>query len=126
MTGSPPIRIQLRRAKGFRLQEFSAAQNGLPAVKVDRSTKFGNPFTQAGCRDAGITGSDTEIAARCVSAFRVWLGRHWRENWDGEESGHRRARLLAGISSLRGKNLACWCALDQPCHADALLEIANS
>ena len=27
--------------------------------------------------------------------------------------------------SLRGKNLACWCRLDQPCHADVLLEIAN-
>ncbi|MGO8055976.1 DUF4326 domain-containing protein, partial [Rhizobium leguminosarum] len=27
---------------------------------------------------------------------------------------------------LRGKNLACWCPLDQPCHADVLLEIANS
>lgn len=25
----------------------------------------------------------------------------------------------------RGKNLACWCRLDQPCHADVLLEIAN-
>ena len=26
---------------------------------------------------------------------------------------------------LRGKNLACWCPLDQPCHADVLLEMAN-
>ena len=26
---------------------------------------------------------------------------------------------------LRGKNLACWCPLDQPCHADFLLELAN-
>lgn len=26
---------------------------------------------------------------------------------------------------LRGKDLACWCPLDQPCHADVLLEIAN-
>ena len=29
------------------------------------------------------------------------------------------------VSELRGKNLACWCALDMPCHADVLLEIAN-
>ena len=27
---------------------------------------------------------------------------------------------------LRGKDLACWCALDEPCHADVLLRIANS
>jgi hypothetical protein len=26
---------------------------------------------------------------------------------------------------LRGKNLACWCPLDKPCHADVLLELAN-
>ena len=26
---------------------------------------------------------------------------------------------------LAGKNLACWCQLDQPCHADVLLKIAN-
>ena len=25
---------------------------------------------------------------------------------------------------LRGKNLACWCPLDEPCHADVLLELA--
>lgn len=29
------------------------------------------------------------------------------------------------LTTLRGKNLACWCQLDQPCHADVLLEIAN-
>lgn len=27
---------------------------------------------------------------------------------------------------LRGKNLACWCRLDQPCHADILLKLANA
>jgi hypothetical protein len=26
---------------------------------------------------------------------------------------------------LRGKNLACFCAIDKPCHADVLLELAN-
>lgn len=30
------------------------------------------------------------------------------------------------IATLRGKNLACFCALDQPCHADVLLELANA
>lgn len=27
--------------------------------------------------------------------------------------------------ALAGRNLACWCALDGPCHADLLLAIAN-
>jgi hypothetical protein len=26
---------------------------------------------------------------------------------------------------LRGWDLACYCPLDQPCHADVLLELAN-
>jgi hypothetical protein len=26
---------------------------------------------------------------------------------------------------LRGVNLVCWCPLDQPCHADVLIKIAN-
>lgn len=29
------------------------------------------------------------------------------------------------VADLRGKDLACWCPLDQPCHADVLLELAN-
>lgn len=29
------------------------------------------------------------------------------------------------LAALRGKDLACWCPLDQPCHADVLLELAN-
>lgn len=30
------------------------------------------------------------------------------------------------VAELRGKDLACWCPLDQPCHADVLLELANA
>ncbi len=26
---------------------------------------------------------------------------------------------------LKGKNLACWCPLSAPCHADVLLRLAN-
>jgi hypothetical protein len=40
---------------------------------------------------------------------------------------YRREANRLGVSSyLRGKNLACWCPLDQPCHADVLLELANA
>jgi hypothetical protein len=27
---------------------------------------------------------------------------------------------------LAGRDLACWCPLDQPCHGDVLLELANT
>ena len=33
--------------------------------------------------------------------------------------------LVYPFEELRGKNLCCWCPLDQPCHADVLLELAN-
>jgi len=29
-------------------------------------------------------------------------------------------------AELRGKNLACFCKLDEPCHADVLLDLANA
>ena len=30
------------------------------------------------------------------------------------------------VGDLAGRDLACWCPLDQPCHADVLLELANT
>lgn len=121
-----PIRLRLSRAKGFDLQAASRAANGLLAVKVARPGRFGNPFTMNGCRDAGFVGDDRTIAARCAEAFRVWIDTpHWRTNWDGDESEHARSSMLAGMPALRGKNLACFCALAAPCHADVLLELAN-
>jgi hypothetical protein len=34
--------------------------------------------------------------------------------------------LNAVRRDLAGHDLACWCPLDQPCHADVLLELANA
>lgn len=39
-----PQRIQLSRAAGFSLRAHSHAINGLPAVKCDRTTRWGNPY----------------------------------------------------------------------------------
>jgi hypothetical protein len=40
---------------------------------------------------------------------------------------NRQVERIANLpfSDLRGKNLACWCKLDAPCHCDVLLELAN-
>ncbi len=70
------------------------------AVYVGRPTKWGNPFGLA----------DT---------FRWWLLTP-RPRGDVE-----RDAILDDIERLRGRNLACWCPLDRPCHADVLLELAN-
>lgn len=99
-----PTRIRLSRGRGWRLQAVSQAMNGLPAINVTRPSKWGNPFpvTAAMPRD------------QAVAAFR----RHMSDMLD--EPGN-----TIPLDELRGKNLACWCSLDQPCHADVLLELAN-
>ena len=112
-----PVRIQRKRTKDFNLQ--AASPNGLPVVYVGRPTKWGNPFALVGPgRPAGEQFYDLhDLMTRegCVGAFREWL--------DETEEG----RMLAAeaVEELRGKNLACWCSLDDFCHADVWLEVAN-
>lgn len=56
----------------------------------------------------------TESRAYVVALYREFLQRP------------EQADEVAAIrQNLRGKNLACWCPLDGPCHADVLLELAN-
>ena len=66
----------------------------------------------------------------------VYVGRGtiWGNPHSVEEHGRAKAVELyendlldngTNLRELRGKNLACWCPLDQPCHADILLEYAN-
>lgn len=110
-----PIRIQLRRTKGWRMPPNTVAVTRGPG------RIFGNPFTVADARDTGLRG---DLNAFVVDCFANWL-RGDRSNWMGQESDATAALMLRSLGELRGKNLACWCPLDQPCHADVLLEIAN-
>lgn len=112
-----PMRIQLSRAKGWRMPPNT--------VKVSRPSIWGNPFTVVDCREAGYRGTDAELSAHCVNAFRGWLAGSDRD-WMGPQSEAAREAILARLPELRGKNLACWCPYGCPCHADVLLEIANA
>lgn len=100
--GAAPHRVRLSRKKGFRLPENT--------VVVSRPSNWGNPFLVVPGR----------TQAQAVFAFDTWLttevsaGIKARKRW-----------MLDHLSELRGKNLACWCALDKPCHADVLLRLAN-
>lgn len=118
MTDVIPIRLQLSRASGFRLHQLSHAANGLPARRVDRATPFGNPFKFIQDQGMIVTTSDEETAenaAPLVASYRRWL-----VNTRAGRAIAERAR-----TELRGHNLACWCGLASPCHADTLLKIAN-
>lgn len=114
-----PKRIQLSRRKGWRMPPNT--------VNVARPGPFGNPWTIKGARAVGYLGADAKIAAYCVSLYRDWLASPPRSLtqmlYRGEE---KRAAIFQGLPGLRGKNLACWCPLDQPCHADVLLDLANA
>lgn len=102
-----PKRIQLSRKKGWRKPEG--------AIKVDRTTRFGNPF---------VVGEVALDRADAVAKLRLHLNvrRNPHDGW---------VDLICypsdeDIAELRGHDLACWCPLDQPCHADVLLELANA
>lgn len=127
-----PNRIQLSRARGWRMPEG--------AVKVDRSTRWGNPFEVGrrvispgaygslaspyhGCRRTGTYGTGPrayEIAkvrdrGDAVRLFASYILAD-PSGWPPEDIRH----------SLGGLPLACWCPLGEPCHADVLLALANA
>ena len=100
-----PKRIRLSRTKGWR--------KPLSAITVARPTVYGNPFP--------VTDGDRATA---VARYREWLTNNLANEFANPDGWTTRPRR-ADIEALRGLDLACWCPLDQPCHADVLLDIAN-
>lgn len=117
--GTVPLRIQLKRSKGWRIPANT--------VKVDRTTKWGNPF---------IPGQD----CRVIPGRKVEDKRHAASLYLGF-APLQETLVATAKAELAGMNLACWCGLcdlhkdgrplgsDCPycdrCHADTLLRIAN-
>ena len=121
-----PVRIQRKRTKGFKLPPG--------CVYVGRPTKFGNPYWDV--ERYGLDLCLTLFRESCsggwnpslvptgplADLWHQWLYRDhctWLKRFD-----HHPSEVIR--SELRGKDLACWCALDRPCHATILLAIANS
>ena len=82
--------------------------------KVCRPSLWGNPF-RIGYRSF-VRGKPVIVQTReqAVALFREWL-----------TTDPAAEHLRRFLPNLRGKNLGCFCRLDQPCHADVLLELAN-
>ena len=118
-----PKRIQRRRTRGWKMP--------LNTVYVGRPTKWGNPWD--------IT--ETVTRSKSLRIYKTWMTGTFNERiiekiiGQGVECKPQplailkwlmiRGALKNDLYELRGKDLACWCRLDQPCHADVLLEIAN-
>lgn len=88
--------------KRIQLKRTKGWRKPANTVVVSRPSKWGNPFS--------IETYGRELA---VEKYRQEL-----------------KRSIAGgeidLVELRGKNLACWCKLNEACHADVLLELANN
>lgn len=110
------IRIQRKRTKGWKMPENT--------MSVTRGTPWGNPFKVGGWFAINHMGMSWVCAAegyqtpaytfietpeQAIQMYRDYLAKY----------------PLRNIELLKGKNLACFCPLDKPCHADVLLEMAN-
>jgi hypothetical protein len=102
---SNPRRVQLSRAKGWRMPPNT--------VKVDRTTRWGNPFPVGAEGPMGRQANDKEGAVGFFAAMMC------------DDELHDAANYPRDLSPLRGKNLACWCS-GPWCHADVLLDLANA
>lgn len=105
-----PERIQRKRTKGWRMPEG--------AVYVGRPAAWGNPFRPGepyrffNAQGQLVMGIAPNNKARLAELFMIYM----RSRTDMYEQIR---------ADLAGRDLACWCRTDGPCHADVLLEIAN-
>lgn len=129
-----PVRIQRKRTKGWKMPENT--------VFVGRGSLWGNPFVvgeASGCQF--LDGGDPRPLIPALSreqAIKFYEdllggylcpemhphGHQWSVRFHQKIKGTHPAEWARSV--LRGKSLACFCPLDSPCHADVLLEIANS
>ncbi len=117
-----PVRIQRKRVKGYNMQSESRALNGLPAVSVCRPGRWGNPYKVGALHPKH---GKPMTASEAVSLFKEGLFKYTHTSGSMHDL-HIDLMVIREIKrGLAGKNLACWCKLDAPCHADVLLEIAN-
>jgi len=77
-------------------------------VYVGRPSKWGNPWNTL-WQDLPSKNQSNSYRQEVLDSYREWL----------EEQVQADPKFLEG---LRHKNLACWCPLNLPCHADILLE----
>lgn len=86
---------------------------------VTRPTKWGDPWKVGSTGWTVLPGGRIDrrphaplTAEQAVASFRNAVE-------------HDLAWIALIRRELQGHDLACWCPLDQPCHADVLLKISN-
>lgn len=101
-----PIRIQRKRTKGWTMPDNT--------IYVGRPTRWGNPY-KVGTEMVDFDGNPSPpmSAKDAVEGYKSIIDEVIKNRDDLD------------LNTLKGKNLACWCPLDKPCHVDVLLELAN-
>jgi hypothetical protein len=127
-------RIQRKRSKGWKSPPNT--------VYVGRPTVWGNPFYvrttlyqdkwQVRHYEELLAEFPTkrEAQAEAVRLFEKWFNTDIADI--GTELHNFRNRygwkgfsLACAVNMLSGKNLSCWCGLDESCHAEVILRLAN-
>lgn len=93
-------RIQRKRTKGWRMPANT--------VYVGRPSKWGNPYAIRG----PYATNSVRTKEEAIQEYEIWL----RERLTFQSDF---------LDELQGKDLACWCPLDKPCHADVLLKLLD-
>ena len=103
-----PQRIQRRRVKGWKMPPNT--------ISVCRPGRWGNPLRVG--MYVGYTRADA------VKDYVRWLKREpVVRSYEGVFGKPPTTREIR--KELRGKNLACFCPIGEPCHGNILLRIAN-
>ncbi|WP_054246412.1 DUF4326 domain-containing protein [Rhodococcus jostii] len=114
--------------------------NGLacvPGAVTGADWEFEDRISAAGMRHDFFHADDRVTRCEIRNLTRGEAVALYREALTGSIVHLRRPRLRLGprdnpvtVDTIRaelpGRDLACWCPLDQPCHADILLELANT
>ena len=87
------------------------------AIYVGRPSRWGNHVRIELGDFEGISLVDARRLAHQYAVLGYEKSIMWNIDADDFKAAVRR--------ELRGHDLVCWCRLDEPCHADVLLRIAN-
>lgn len=120
-----PKRIQMSRQRPWRAENPDA-------VIVARPSKWGNRWrvVRVQCSLGGLCWGVTtpEVGIMQQHAESQGEAAHWAvQGFERDIRSHANGYGPAEVRvALAGRDLACWCPLDEPCHADVLLELANT
>ncbi len=103
-------RVQRKRTKGYKLPDN--------CKYVGRPTKWGNPFRV----------SEKLTAKEAVKRYKECvlnnvMAYYYFDEVEASVNFKHFQYISQNIEELRGKDLACFCPLSSPCHADALIEL---